>query len=48
MQKVIDACKDKGKGIQVVLIKSIDRFTRGGGDYYSPLKKQLTTMGIAL
>ena len=48
MQKVIDACKDKGKGIQVVLIKSIDRFTRGGGDYYSPLKKQLTTMNIAL
>jgi hypothetical protein len=48
MQKVIDACKDKGKGIQVVLIKSIDRFTRGGGDYYSPLKNQLTAMGIAL
>lgn len=48
MQKVIDACKDKGKGIQVVLIKSIDRFTRGGGDYYSPLKRQLTSMGIML
>ncbi len=48
MQKVIDACKDKGKGIQVVLIKSIDRFTRGGGDYYSPLKNQLTAMSIAL
>lgn len=48
MQKVIDTCKDRGKGIQVVLIKSIDRFTRGGGDYYSPLKKQLTSMGIAL
>ena len=48
MQKVIDACKDASKGFQVVLIKSIDRFTRGGGDHYSPLKKQLTTMGIAL
>ena len=48
MQKVIDACKEKSKGIQVVLIKSIDRFTRGGGDYYSPLKRQLTSMGIAL
>ena len=48
MQKVIDKCKDKSKGFQVVVIKSIDRFTRGGGDYYSPLKKQLTTMGIAL
>ncbi len=48
MQKVIDACRETSKGFQVVLIKSIDRFTRGGGDYYSPLKKQLTTMGIAL
>lgn len=48
MQKVINICKDKGKGIQVVLIKSIDRFTRGGGDYYSPLKKQLTSMNIML
>ena len=48
MQKVIDACKEKGAGIQVVVIKSIDRFTRGGGDYYSPLKKQLTSMGIDL
>lgn len=28
MQKVIDACKDASKGFQVVLIKSIDRFTR--------------------
>lgn len=48
MQKVIDACKDESKGFQVVLIKSIDRFTRGGGDYYSPLKRQLTAMGITL
>ncbi|MDK2899040.1 MAG: site-specific recombinase [Patescibacteria group bacterium] len=48
MQKVIDACKDKSKGFQVVLIKSIDRFTRGGGDHYSPLKRQLTFMNIAL
>ena len=48
MQKVIDVCKGKSKGFQVVLIKSIDRFTRGGGDYYSPLKRQLTRLGIAL
>lgn len=48
MQKVIDVCKDRSKGFQVVLIKSIDRFTRGGGDYYSPLKRQLTRLGIAL
>lgn len=48
MQKVIDACKVKSKGIEIVLIKSIDRFTRGGGDYYGPLKKQLTTLGVSL
>ncbi len=48
MDKVIAVCKDKSKGFQVVLIKSIDRFTRGGGDHYSPLKKQLTVLGIAL
>ena len=48
MQEVINRCKDKSKGIEVVLIKSIDRFTRGGGDYYSPLKKQLTKLGVAL
>lgn len=47
-QKVIDVRKDKSKGFQVVLIKLIDRFTRGGGDYYSPLKRQLTLLGIAL
>ncbi len=48
MQKVIDACKVKSKGIEVVLIKSIDRFTRGGADYYGPLKKQLTVLGVNL
>jgi hypothetical protein len=48
MQKVINACKAKSKGIEIVLIKSIDRFTRGGGDYYSPLKKQLTVLGVSL
>ncbi|QQS27376.1 recombinase family protein [bacterium] len=48
MQEVINRCKDKSKGIEVVLIKSIDRFTRGGGDYYSPLKRQLTKLGVAL
>lgn len=48
MQEVINRCKDKSKGIEVVLIKSIDRFTRGGGDYYSPLKRQLTEIGVNL
>lgn len=48
MQLVIDRCKDKSKGIEVVLIKSIDRFTRGGGDYYSPLKQQLTELNVNL
>jgi site-specific DNA recombinase len=48
MQKVINACKVKSKGIEVVLIKSIDRFTRGGADYYGPLKKQLTALNVSL
>jgi hypothetical protein len=48
MQEVINRCKDKSKGIEIVLIKSIDRFTRGGGDYYSPLKRQLTVLGVNL
>ena len=48
MQEVINRCKDKGKGIEVVIIKSIDRFTRGGVDIYTPLKRQLTELGVSL
>lgn len=48
MQKAIDYCKDPENGIELFLIKSIDRFTRGGSDFYNPLKRQLENCGVAL
>lgn len=48
MQEAVDYCKDPKNVVDLFIIKSIDRFTRGGGDYYSPLKRQLTAMNIAL
>ncbi len=47
MQKVVEFCK-KNKSIDVVIIKSIDRFTRGGSTPYDMLKKQLTEIGVSL
>lgn len=38
MQEAIDYCRDPRNDIQLFLIKSIDRFTRGGADFYGPLK----------
>jgi site-specific DNA recombinase len=48
MQAAIDYCKDPRNNIQLFLIKSIDRFTRGGADFYGPLKKQLDQIGVNL
>ena len=48
MQAAIDYCRDPKNNIQFFLIKSIDRFTRGGADLYSQLKKQLDELGISL
>ena len=48
MQAAIDYCRDPKNNIQLFLIKSIDRFTRGGADFYGPLKKQLDQMGVNL
>lgn len=48
MQKAINYCKDPRNDIQLFIIKSIDRFTRGGSDAYSPLKKQLEKYDIQL
>lgn len=48
MQAAIDYCRDPKNNIQLFLIKSIDRFTRGGADFYGPLKKQLDQMGVSL
>jgi len=38
MQEAVDYCKDPRNGIQLFIIKSIDRFTRGGSFSYDSLK----------
>lgn len=48
MQEAINYCADKRNNIQLFLIKSIDRFTRGGADFYGPLKRQLDAIGVNL
>lgn len=41
MQEVVNYCKNPKNNVQQVIIKSIDRFTRGGSEFYSELKNQL-------
>jgi site-specific DNA recombinase len=48
MQVVVDYCKNPKNNIQVVIIKSIDRFTRGGATPYDLLKTQLEKYGVKL
>jgi site-specific DNA recombinase len=48
MQEVIDYCRDPKNDVQFFIIKSIDRFTRGGADFYAPLKHQLEEIGVQL
>ena len=48
MQPAIDYCKDPKNQIDLFIIKSIDRFTRGGSDFYSPLKNQLKACNVGL
>lgn len=48
MQEVVNYCKDPRNNVQQVIIKSIDRFTRGGSEFYSELKNQLDASGVAL
>ena len=45
-QEAIDYCKNHK--VDYFLIKSIDRFTRGGAYYYEFLKSQLTKYGVQL
>lgn len=47
-QEAVNYCKDSKNDIQIFLIKSIDRFTRGGAYFYSNLKMQLTKYGVIL
>ncbi len=48
MQEVVDYCKDPRNNVQQVIVKSIDRFTRGGSEFYSDLKNQLDACNVAL
>jgi hypothetical protein len=48
MQEAIDYCKNKKNNVDLFIIKSIDRFTRGGSLSYDLLKTQLDSCGITL
>jgi site-specific DNA recombinase len=48
MQHVIDYAIDPKNDIDVILVKSIDRFTRAGAMVYEQLKKQLEPRGVHL
>ena len=48
MQEAIDYCKNPNNNIQLFVIKSIDRFTRGGSFSYDFLKNQLDKYNVAL
>lgn len=48
IQEAIDYCKNPKNDIQLFVIKSIDRFTRGGSYLYDHLKMQLTKYGVKL
>lgn len=47
MQEMIERCR-ANPDIEVVLIKAIDRFTRGGSAAYIKLKEQLDSLGVSL
>ncbi len=48
MQEAVDYCKNPKNNIQLFVIKSIDRFTRGGSYSYDHLKMQLEQYGVRL
>ncbi|MEK7571826.1 MAG: hypothetical protein AAB553_06140 [Patescibacteria group bacterium] len=48
MQEAINYCKNPKNEIQLFVIKSIDRFTRGGSYSYDHLKMQLERYGVNL
>jgi len=48
MQEAIDYCKNPKNGIQLFIVKSIDRFTRGGSLSYDLLKTQLESHSVSL
>jgi len=48
VQEAIDYCKNPNNDIQLFIIKSIDRFTRGGSYLYDHLKMQLVKYRVQL
>lgn len=48
MQEAVDYCKNPRNDIQLFIIKSIDRFTRGGSYSYDDLKMQLDRYSVRL
>jgi DNA invertase Pin-like site-specific DNA recombinase len=48
MQEAIDYCIDPKNNIQHFIVKSIDRFTRGGSFFYDTLKNQLDDCNVSL
>lgn len=48
MQEAVDYCKDRKNDIDLFIVKSIDRFTRGGSMSYDSLKTQLDSHGVTL
>lgn len=48
MQEAVDYCKDTKNGVDCFIIKSIDRFTRGGSLSYDLLKTQLEAAKVKL
>lgn len=48
VQEAIDYCKNKKNNIDLFIIKSIDRFTRGGSSLYDTMKTELHKHGVRL
>ncbi len=48
MQEAVDYCKNASNGVDLFIIKSIDRFTRGGSLSYDMLKTQLESSKVQL
>lgn len=48
MQEAVDYCKNANNGVDLFIIKSIDRFTRGGSLSYDMLKTQLESSKVQL
>ncbi len=48
MQEAVNYCKEPKNNIQNFIVKSIDRFTRGGSFFYDTLKNQLDDCNVSL